>query len=223
MMSSTTSPTMKTAIITGACSGMGLALTQHLLSKYNNAWRVLMADINATSYEKISATLDSDRTKFVRIDVSSWEDNAIMFKTAFHWEGEGTNKIDFFCANAGTGDKEAIAQEFDPDQEPERPNLTCIDVNQTSVFYGLKLFIHYSRKTRRALQGQSALEDFKPKVTIMASCTALYPFPVAPQYVTSKGALLSLTRAVGNWLYDSDGIAVNCVMPAYVATNITYV
>jgi 15-hydroxyprostaglandin dehydrogenase (NAD) len=37
----------------------------------------------------------------------------------------------------------------------------------------------------------------------------------------TKHAVLALTRSVGPVLYATDGIAVNCIMPAYVATSLT--
>ena len=171
-----------------------------------------MADWNPQSYANISSTLPRDRHMFVQGDVSSWQDQASTFKKAFDW----SHRIDFFAANAGIGDKENVFAQFDLDADPAKPDLKCLDVNQIAVFYGLKLFIHYSRKTRRALANDAA--DFKPSMTITASSASLYPFPFAVQYAASKHALLGLTRAVGPRLLAEDGISVNCIMPAFVAT-----
>lgn len=213
---------IKTAIITGACSGIGLATTRHLLAKTDTIWHIVLADIRPQAYASIKDSLDSTRTFFVETDVSKWEDNARLFKTAYSWPYSETTstsrKIDFFFANAGTGDKEGVAQEFDLDAEPTKPDLSCLDVQVVGVFYGLKLFIHYSRKARR--QNRPG-EDFRADMVITSSCTALYPFPVAPQYAAGKAALLSLTRSIGQNLMSSDGITINCLMPGYVATNIT--
>jgi 15-hydroxyprostaglandin dehydrogenase (NAD) len=61
-----------TAIITGACSGIGLALTKHLLTL---KWHVFMADVNAPTEEL-------DNTTFVRTDITSWTEQAALFKQA---------------------------------------------------------------------------------------------------------------------------------------------
>lgn len=214
-------PPHKTAVVTGACSGIGLALVRNLLEKQNPVWRVVLADVNGDAYTAIAPSLDASRTTFVKTDVSSWEDNASLFKEAWEWDGQ--HQIDFFAANAGIGDRELIAQEFDLDAEPQKPNLQCLEVDLISVFYGLKLFIHYTRKTKRELSNSSheaSRTEFHPKMVITCSCTALYPFPIAPHYVTAKTGLLGLTRAVAGFLMASDGIAVNCIMPALVATGL---
>lgn len=213
----------KTAIVTGACSGIGLVLTKHLLAKEDVNWRVVLADIRPEAWEAIKSSLNNTRTKFIATDVASWDDNATLFKEAYNWETPGfpTNRIDFFAANAGTGDKEHILQPFDLDAEPSKPNTLCMDVNVISVLYGLKLFVHYSRKTKRDLS--SSPEDlnlFNPKVVITASCVGQYPFPIAPQYTASKHACVGLTRSVGEPLLRHENIAVNCIMPAFVATPI---
>jgi 15-hydroxyprostaglandin dehydrogenase (NAD) len=183
-------PPVKTAIVTGACSGIGLALTKHLLSQTETTWRVLLADINPDAFSALSPALDSSRTLFLRTDVSSWTDSAAMFKTAFDWPGsdQASGRIDFFAANAGIADRERVVGQFDLDAEPTQPNLKCLEVNFLSVFYGLKLFIHYARKTQRSLASTAIASphDFNPNMVITASSAALYPFSIAPQYCASK-------------------------------------
>lgn len=205
---------MRTALITGACSGMGLALTQELLSLTSHSWRVVMADIQPPP-----ATLEADETrwKYIRTDVSSWADSAILFKSAYEWDHE--NRIDFFAANAGIGDKESVYGPWgDLDDEPQEPNLKCVDVDLIAVLYGLKLFIHYSRKTKQALSAQAS--SFHPKMVITASCVGQYGFPIAPQYAASKHGLIGLTRSVAAKLLNDDDIAVNALMPAFIPTSL---
>ena len=212
----------KTAIITGACSGMGLALTHHLLSSQTTRWRVVLADINEESYSKLSSTLDPARTIFQRTDVSSWEDNALLFKMAFEWQssedGQSPGRIDFFAANAGISDQEMVTAKFDLEAEPTKPNLKTIDVNMLAVFYGLKLFIHYSRKTWAHLPPSA---PFAPAMTITASAVGLYSFPVSPQYCAAKYGLVGLTRSVGAQLLAEDSLSVNAILPGLVSTGLT--
>ncbi|KIW70103.1 hypothetical protein PV04_02409 [Phialophora macrospora] len=219
----------------GGCSGIGLGLVRHLLSSPNGQpWRVVLADIRPEAYAAIASSLDSSRHIFIHTDVASWDSQASLFRRAYDY-GEG--KIDFFAANAGTAEREHTTlgnplRPEDVDAEPTKPNMLCTQVNQIAVFYGLKLFVHYTRRTAKRLKsesssatsngnGDSDSSTFNPKMVITSSCSALYPFPVAPEYCATKHAVLALTRSLGSLLHATDGIALNCIMPAYVATNLT--
>lgn len=212
----------KTAIITGACSGIGLALTHHLLSSQTVQWRVVLADINVESYKKISSTLDPERAIFYQTDVSSWEDNATLFKRAFEWslgEGpDGNGRIDLFAANAGAIDKESVYTHWDFKAEPVKPNMAAIEVNLLSAVYGLKLFIHYSRRTQDCLPPSVA---FTPAMIITGSSAGLYQLPGSPQYCASKYGLIGLTRSVGPRLLADDNLTVNAILPGMVVTGLT--
>lgn len=199
---------------------------QHLLAQPN--WRVVIADIRPEAYTAIADSLDVTRHTFVHADVSSWDSQAALFKQAYAWSGE---RIDFFAANAGTSERGPYldAAGDDLDAEPTKPDTLCTEVNQFGPFYGLKLFVHYSRKTTRALKASAATGGgpgsghgaYNPKVVITSSCSALYAFPVAVQYAASKAAIVSLVRGVGKNLLATDNVAVNCIMPAYVDTGLT--
>src|SRR5271163_4480911 len=91
------------AIITGGASGIGLALTKHLLTK---GYRVVMADVNTKAGTQLSAELGPD-TLFHRTDVSSYAEQVELFKNAISWGG---NRLDFFAANAGVDDRQNLFQ-----------------------------------------------------------------------------------------------------------------
>lgn len=231
---------MKTALVTGkqtrsqiqtiahfsgGCSGIGLGLVQHLLAKPN--WKVVIADIRPEAYQAISSGLDPQRHIFIQTDVSSWDQQAALFKQTYAWSGN--NQIDFLAANAGRAERDHIsAGPWDLDVEPIKPDLSSAEVNQSAVFYGLRLFVHYARKTNRDLKAGSSASSstngphatFNPKMVITSSCAGLYPFPLAPLYNATKHGVLALTRA-SSPLLATDNIAVNCICPAYVATAMT--
>ena len=65
----------KPVAITGAASGIGLALTRHLLEKQ---WRVVMADINVDTGRNLESELGPD-VLFIETDVSSWDSQVRLF------------------------------------------------------------------------------------------------------------------------------------------------
>ena len=202
------------AIVSGGCSGIGLSLVRHLLDKSD--WKVIVADINPAGWEAVSPGLDPNRTLFVQTDVADWQSHAALFKKAYEWSGE---QIDFYAANAGIGERDSLHVPWDLDSEPTKPSLACVEVCELANYYGVKLFTHYARKSQQRL-GAGHKEAYKPKIVMTASCAALYPFPIAPQYSAAKHAVLGYTRSIGATLYASENIAVNCIMPALVDTNI---
>lgn len=235
----------KTAIVTGACSGMGLALTRHLLSKTNDSgseqWRVVMADINESGYEAIKASLPQGMHLFVRADVSKWSDQLELFKRTFEWSG---GRIDFFANNAGVPDKQPLLRwlgnsEVAQDDDPVEPDLSCIDIDLKAVFYGLMNFVHCTRKTRRLLGrktvdtlddvgidggdaciGVVAAEDFHPTMVCTASIAGQYPFFILPIYTAAKHGCVGLVRSAAPTLLENEGITFNCIMPGTVKTDI---
>ena len=111
-----------TAIVTGACSGIGLALTKYLLER---KWNVMMADVN-------SPKEDLDNTRFIKCDVSSWDSQAAMFQQAYEWQG----RLDFAALNAGIDDRDDIFNSISSDstKPPRKPNMLTLDVsNELSI------------------------------------------------------------------------------------------
>lgn len=80
------------AIITGASSGIGLAISQHLLDK---GWKVVMADVNPSDISSFGTA--KDRVLFQKTDVSIWDQQKALFRAAYEFGG----RIDFLAANAG--------------------------------------------------------------------------------------------------------------------------
>jgi NAD(P)-dependent dehydrogenase (short-subunit alcohol dehydrogenase family) len=158
----------KVALVTGGGAGIGYALTQHLLKK---GYRVAIIDIDGARATAAQKTLGDD-VLGLQCDVSSWESSAAAFKKVFEWAGS----IDFFAANAGVAEKESLYSLPD-DEEPQKPNLATVEVDLLGVFYGLKLYRHYVRKSGTGRGG---------KVVITSSMAGNYPMFVAPIYCAAK-------------------------------------
>ncbi|KAJ6008913.1 hypothetical protein N7499_001038 [Penicillium canescens] len=191
------------AIITGASSGMGFAVTKHLVA---NGWRVVMADIAEESGKSVAAEL-GDQVLFCLTDVSSYSQQADLFKKAFSWGG---GRLDLFAGNAGIADTQFLYEndyQYDENGIPLPLNLKVMDVNFTAVVQGIWLFKHYARQNK--IPGG--------KVVITSSSAGLYQMATNPIYTASKHALVGLTRALAPVL-DQQNIQVNAICPAFVPT-----
>lgn len=129
------------ALVTGGASGIGLALTKHLLTK---GYRVVMADLNAELGAKVSSELGPD-TIFHHTDVSVYAEQVGLFKRAFTWGG----RLDFFAANAGIADQQNMYQsneDLDENGDIKPLNLKAMEVDLEAVIQGIWLFKHYARR-----------------------------------------------------------------------------
>ncbi|MCJ1330382.1 hypothetical protein MMC10_007065 [Thelotrema lepadinum] len=223
-MASSTPPV---AIITGAASGIGLALIKHL---YSQGWKVYMADISPTG-SSVAASIPTSSPSspsspsppptFIQTDVSSFASQATLFKTAYTTSGH----IDLVAANAGIDDRESPHGSFPLSADPTEPDLTTLDVDLKAVFYGLKLFVHYVRKEKETHPSANpdhgdVKETRQKKFIPTASIMGLYPFPAQPVYGSAKAGVINLVRSVGSRFLEEDNIAVNAICPAFVATGL---
>ncbi|KAK7206468.1 hypothetical protein BZA70DRAFT_287946 [Myxozyma melibiosi] len=197
---------MPVAIVTGAASGIGLALTKHFLEA---GWKVTMADMNVEAGTKLAAELGPSAF-FKKADVSSWDDQAALFRETF----EKFGSIDYVAANAGIDDRQLLYEDVyetvDGVQVPVKPNLKTIEVDLNGPIYSLWLAVFYFRRNPAGKKG---------KVVITASNAGLYPFPTNPQYASCKHAIVGLVRSVAP-IFIKENITVNCICPAFVETNL---
>ncbi|KAK0108150.1 hypothetical protein ONS95_002972 [Cadophora gregata] len=194
------------AIITGAASGIGLALTKHLIAK---DWLVVMADINSKLGTEVSSSLGNS-VLFVATNVSIYSEQAKMFSKAFEWGG---GRLDFFAANAGIAGTQDFYQQnenLDETGVPKEMDLTTLKVDLDAVVQGVWLFKHYARSNKGQKGG---------KVVITSSMAGLYPMESDPLYTAAKHALVGFTRATGA-RFHREGITVNCICPAFVPTGL---
>lgn len=188
------------AIVTGASSGIGLAITHHLLHK---GWYVILADVNPPSASTNALPLST--SKYIPCDVSSWDSQASLFEQAY----AGHGRLDFVALNAGIDDRDDIFDSLDAQTSPREPNMDTFNVNLIGVYYGIKLAANYMAR------------NSKPggKIVITSSSAGLYALPAVPQYTATKHALVGLVRALAPKAV-AKGVTINALCPAMVATNL---
>ena len=181
----------KTALITGAARGIGLATAQLMTAR---GYRVAMVDRDVDELNAVVTNLD--QTKAFFCDVSVPKETAKMVKSVLAWTGQ----IDVVVNNAGIAD-------FGPIEETD---FNCwrrvMATNLDGVFLVSQACI-------------SALKKTKGAIVNIASISGLRASTLRVAYGTSKAAVIQLTlqQAVELGEY---GIRANCVCPGPVRTKL---
>lgn len=164
----------RVAIVTGGGSGIGAASARALAA---DGARVLVADVNDAAAKAVAEEIEKagGRSVAVRADVTQATDNqAIVERAVAEW-----GRLDIFFANAGVPqwkmDIEAVDEEvFD----------RIVAVNVKGVWLGAKYALPVMKRQRRGV------------FLITASTAAIRPRAGGQTYAMSKGAVVTLTKAL---------------------------
>jgi 2-dehydro-3-deoxy-L-rhamnonate dehydrogenase (NAD+) len=181
----------QTAVVTGAASGIGLAVAQRLASE----------GASVVGWDISSSGLDAASTEFAqRIVVDQADESAVSRATAETIAKFGA--IDILVVSAGvTGPNVPLAQ------YPIDAWRRVMDVNVNGVFY-----------VNRAVVPHMVSKQYGRIVNI-ASVAGKEGNPNASAYSASKGAVIALTKSLGKELALT-GVVVNAIAPAAVRTAI---
>lgn len=121
----------RTAVITGAASGIGAALARRAGAE---GMRVVLADVSIAEAEAIAASMEGVDTLVVHCDVSDEANVAALAEAA--WERFGA--VDLLCNNAGIvpGGRHRLVWEYTP-----RDWQWSLGVNLYGVIHGLRAFV----------------------------------------------------------------------------------
>lgn len=184
----------KTAIITGASQGMGMAHARAFVAHGAN---VVLGDLNEKAGEALAVEL-GPRAVFLRQDVA----NSADWKTLLHAGEKRFGAINVLVNNAGILGTLAATTEL-----AEAEFLRVCAVNQTGVFLGMQTVIPGMIKA-----GGGSIVN----ISSIAGLVAIYGAPNLA-YVASKFAVRGMTKQVAVE-YGGNNIRVNSVHPGYIKT-----
>jgi NAD(P)-dependent dehydrogenase (short-subunit alcohol dehydrogenase family) len=182
------------AVITGAASGIGLAVAHRLAEE---GARVALWDRDRAALEKAAAGLGGDPV-IAAVDVT---DGPALAEAAAEVK-DACGRIDVLVASAGITGPNAPTWEYPVDDW-----RLVIDVNLTGVFLANRAVAPIMRAAGYG------------RIVNIASVAGKEGNPNAPAYSASKAGVIGLTKSLGKELAGS-GVTVNCVTPAAIRTPI---
>ncbi|TGO31654.1 hypothetical protein BHYA_0455g00030 [Botrytis hyacinthi] len=197
----------KTAVITGGANGIGEAYTRALSAAGVN---VCIGDMDSEGGSKFASKLE--RAKFVKCDVTIWEDQRRLFTEAASFTG----KVDYVIANAGICAPDEVFTFAGKGQEPTEPNLKTVDVNLKGTLYTTKLALHQFVE-QNGEKPSPQQED--TCLVLIGSGAAFLDCLRGPVYPSTKWAARGIMHSLRRTAF-CYGSRVNVISPWYVKTSI---
>ena len=164
----------RVAIVTGAGSGIGAASA---LAMAAEGARVVVADVNETAAKAIVEKIECQGGQglALHVDVARAADNKALVERAVATFG----RLDVFYANAGVPQWKSDIEEVE-----EQVFDRIFDVNVKGVWLGARYALPVMKRQRRGV------------FLITSSTSAIRPRPGGQTYAASKGAVVTLAKAL---------------------------
>ena len=184
----------KTALVTGAGGGIGLAIVRRLAAQGAD---IVVADASEAIAQRAVSAVETAGRRAISLpgDLTSQSYCDTLPEKAF----EAGGRLDILVNNAGVMRRGNILSASDDDWD------LSMKINVEAVF-------RLCRSTIGLMAGSGG-----GTIVNVASCWGLYPGPDHLVYCTSKAALAAMTRCLGRD-HARDGIRVNAVCPNEVNT-----
>ena len=185
----------KTAIITGAASGIGYAGVEVFMQA---GATIVAGDLQDEKGKALETRFGSDRVRYVHCDVTKTDDLKTLFATA----EDAFGGVDILWNNAGHGGTPTGVEELDEDGFDQTVALLL-----KSVFVGTKLAVPYMKKRG----GGSVINTS----SISAVCAGYAPIT----YSVCKKGVAHFSKLAAAEL-SKHKIRVNAILPGFIATSI---
>lgn len=185
----------KVAVVTGGCSGIGLAT---VLRFAEEGAQVVVGDLDDARGKEVLADAARGSVVYVHCDVTDKEQVEALFATAKDTYGS----VDIAFNNAGISPPEDDSI-LDTDLDAWR---RVQEVNLTSVYLCCKAVLPYMLE-----QGSGSIINTASFVAVMGAATSQI------SYSASKGGVLAMSRELGVQ-FAREGVRVNALCPGPVNT-----
>ncbi|NGM46341.1 SDR family oxidoreductase [Rhodobacter sp. SGA-6-6] len=184
----------KTALVTGAGSGIGEAIALDLAAA---GATVVVADLKQEVAQKVADRIAAQGGRAAAVSGDVADPSVVEAQVAAAMAHGG---LHLMVNNAGIGGPSAPTGDYPLDGWNQ-----VIGVNLNAVFYGLRFGI------------PAMLQSGGGSIVNMASILGSVGFATAPAYVAAKHAVVGLTKTAAQE-YATQGIRINAVGPAFIDT-----
>ncbi|HEY0249428.1 MAG TPA: glucose 1-dehydrogenase [Gryllotalpicola sp.] len=191
--------TGKTALITGAASGIGKAVAQQLAAE---GAQVVVTDLRQEAAQAVVDEITAAGGTAVAFAGDVSDPAVVKASVAFAIDSYGG--LQLAVNNAGIGGPQGPLADYD-DSDGFAAYHQLMGVNLHSVYYGMRYEI-----PELLAAGGGAIVN-------MSSILGLVAEPTAVPYTTAKHGVAGMTKAAGA-AYAAQGIRINSVHPGYIDT-----
>ena len=190
--------TGKTAVVTGAGRGIGLAIAKNFVEQGASVAVLSRTETNSQKAAEELNALRADSAKAYAIDVADGTAFAALGKQIISDFG----KVDILVNNAGVT-RDGLALRMS-----EEDWSTVIDTNLSGAFHAVKAF------QRSILKQQGA------RIINISSVIGLIGNAGQANYAASKAGLIGLTKSLARE-FAGRGVTVNAIAPGFIQTDMT--